>query len=216
MKNIETLGAESLAHDLLVVVFDMCSSTKLIEDLTRTGNLSVYDRFLKDFHLWISSNAKASNYVVYKFTGDGWILLFPVGTIDGKRLMNFLLKISKRYEEMRTKFIDSHLESMPETQGLTFGVEMGGLHKILFGNEVEFVGRALNVACRLQSAVKDEGHAGYRCLFSRKVYNSLLNDKALDDFNFKDVERTLRNISGGERYRCVKAELMAKVYFSSI
>jgi len=206
MKNIELIDADSLTHDLLVVAFDMCSSSKLIEDLTRTGNLSAYDRLLKNLHLWVSTNAKSSNFVVYKFTGDGWILLFPVGAIDGDGLMNFLIKLSQQHNVLRSKLVDSHLESIPESTGLTFGIEMGPLHKILLGNEVEFVGRALNVACRLQSAVKDKGDdADYRCLFSRKVYNSML--KSVDNFKFFDVERSLRNISGGERYRCVKANL---------
>ena len=87
---------------------------------------------------------------------------------------------------------------------------MGQLRKVILGKEVEFVGRALNVACRLQSAVKDKGSApDYRCLFSRKVFNSYLRD--IDSFKFYDVDRTLRNISGGERYRCVKANLTKHV-----
>lgn len=210
MKNIELPVPESLAHDLLVVAFDMCSSSKLIEDLSRTGNLSAYDKLLKNLHLWVWSNAKSSNYHVYKFTGDGWILLFPVERIDGNDLINFLVKLSKKHDGLRSKLIDNHLESMPEATGLTFGVEMGPLHKILLGNEAEFVGRALNVACRLQSAVKDKGsEPDYRVLFSRKVYNSLLKD--ITEFKFFDVDRTLRNISGGERYRCVKANLSGRV-----
>lgn len=206
MKNVELIEPKSLTHDLVVVAFDMCSSSKLIEDLTRTGNLSAYDKLLKSLHLWIWSNATSTNYVVYKFTGDGWILLFPVDGIDGTGLMNFLEKLSQRHNSLRRKFVDDHLESMPEATGLTFGVDMGPLHKILLGKDVEFVGRAINVACRLQSVVKDKGpEPDYRILFSRTVFNSLL--KEVTNYKFFEVERSLRNISGGERYRCMKANL---------
>jgi hypothetical protein len=205
MKNVELL-ADGITHDLLVVAFDMCSSSKLIEDLSRTKSLAAYDRLLKNLHLWLWSNADKWSYIVYKFTGDGWILLFPLSMIDGDSLMQFLVSLSKRHSSLRAKYVDSHLESIPESIGLTFGIEMGTLRKIVFGSEIEFAGRALNVACRLQAAVKDRGaEPDYRCLFSRKVFNTYL--KEIDDFKFFDVERSLRNISGGEGYRCMKANL---------
>jgi hypothetical protein len=205
MKNIELLD-EGITHDLLVVAFDMCSSSKLIEDLSRTNSLIAYDRLLKNLHLWLWSNAKKWKFIVYKFTGDGWILLFPVSMIDGDNLMSFLVNLSKKHNAFRENLVDSHLESIPPSLGLTFGIEMGTLRKFVLGKEVEFAGRALNVACRLQAAVKDKGsEPDYRCLFSRKVFNTYL--KNVENFQFFDVERSLRNISDGERYRCVKANL---------
>ncbi len=206
MKNIELLDTEHDTHELVVVAFDLCSSSKLIEDLTRTKTLVAYDRMLTSIHQWLCSNAMQSNYVAYKFTGDGWILLFPVSKMDGPSLMRFLVALSKQHSALHKKFVDSHLESIPSSIGLTFGVEMGTLRKVRFGNEIEFVGRALNVACRLQAAVQNKGpELDYRCLFSRKVFNTYL--EKLKEFQFFDVERTLRNISGGERYRCVKTDL---------
>ena len=99
---------------------------------------------------------------------------------------------------------------MPKATGLTFGVEMGSLRKVVLGQDVEFVGRALNVACRLQAVVKDKGpDPDYRCLFSRKVFNTYLCH--VEGFKYFDVERSLRNISGGERYRCVKVNLAKHV-----
>jgi hypothetical protein len=53
MKNTE-LPKEGDTHDLVVVAFDMCSSSKLIEDLPRTGSLAAYDRFLKSLYYWLS------------------------------------------------------------------------------------------------------------------------------------------------------------------
>lgn len=143
-------------------------------------------------------------------TSDGWIVLFPALKTDGESLMRFLVKLSRQHNSLWRKLIEDHLESIPESMGLTFGIEKGELRKVVLGNEIEFVGRALNVACRLQSAVKDKGPApDYRCLFSRKVYNTYLRD--MNEFKFHDVTRTLRNISGGEHYRCVKVNFTKQV-----
>lgn len=210
MKNQEMLDASSVTHDLVTVAFDMCSSSKIIEDLSRTQGLVQYDRLMKNLHLWLWSNAKAFNFILYKFTGDGWIVLFPALKTDGESLMRFLVKLSRQHNSLWRKLIEDHLESIPESMGLTFGIERGELRKVVLGNEIEFVGRALNVACRLQSAVKDKGPApDYRCLFSRKVYNTYLRD--MNEFKFHDVTRTLRNISGGEHYRCVKVNFTKQV-----
>lgn len=76
---------------------------------------------------------------------------------------------------------------------------------IAYGSEVEFVGRPINVACRLQNAVKDKKPGpDYRCLMSRKVYNSLMTQ--VDGFTFGEANRELRNISGGENYKCYKVD----------
>lgn len=210
MRNLALLDASATTHDFVIVTFDMCSSSNVIEDLSRTQNLTAFDRLLKNLYLWLVSNAESSKYIVYKFTGDGWIVLFPASEIDGTGLMRFLVRLSRQHNSLREKFIEKHLESMPSSIGLTFGVERGTLRKVIIGKEVEFVGRALNVACRLQEAVKDKGpKPDYRCLFSRKVFNSYLCE--VEGFKFFDVERSLRNISGGERYRCVKVNLVKHV-----
>lgn len=66
MKNQEMLDASSVTHDLVTVAFDMCSSSKIIEDLSRTQGLVQYDRLMKNLHLWLWSNAKAFNFILYK------------------------------------------------------------------------------------------------------------------------------------------------------
>ncbi len=206
MKNIEVIDGNTVLHDFVVVAFDMCSSSSLIEDLSRTGSLRAYELLLKNLHLWLWSNAKKFNFIFYKFTGDGWILLFPASRITGKDLMQFLVKLSHKHSLLRQKLVDGHLESIPKANGLTFGVEMGTVRKIIFGTDIEFVGRPLNVACRLQTAVKEKGPApDYQCLFSRKVFNTYLKD--VQGYKYLDVDRSLRNITGGERYRCVKVNL---------
>jgi hypothetical protein len=64
----------------LIVVFDMRSSSNMIEDLTLTGNI----RRLRDLVIllkkWLRSRSETIGFTLYKFTGDGWMLLFPVST----------------------------------------------------------------------------------------------------------------------------------------
>ena len=92
------------------------------------------------------------NYEIYQFTGDGWILLFHNPKIDGEALMNFLVEISRAHNKFRKKLIDIHLHALPESTGLTFGLDMGSLQKFILGGETRYVGHALNVACKLQDA----------------------------------------------------------------
>ena len=205
MKNISVLDEEKIIHELVVVAFDMCSSSRILEDLTRTGSLGQYDRMLKNLRLWLAANAQSSGFVLYKFTGDGWILLFPADSVTGRGLMSFLLRLCKKHEHFRRQFVDKHLESMPKSVGLTLGIDAGLVRKVILGSEVEFVGRAINVACRLQTAVKDKKPGpDYRCLMSRKVFNRYMTE--VEDFLFVAVDRELRNISGGEKYQCYKID----------
>ncbi len=205
MRGAELLDDDAIVHDLVVVAFDMCSSSRMLEDLTRTGSLKQYDRMLKNLRLWLAANALSSKFALYKFTGDGWILLFPAPTVTGEGLMSFLLRLSKKHQSFREHFVDGHLESRPDSVGLTFGLDMGPVRKLILGNEVEFVGRPINVACRLQSAVKDKKPGpDYRCLMSRKIYNTYMTE--VEGFHFGSATRGLRNISGGESYQCYKVD----------
>lgn len=205
MRNIAILDEDTIVYELVVVASDMCSSSRILEDLTRTGSLKQYDRMLKNLQLWLAANAESSGFVLYKFTGDGWILLFPADAVTGKGLMSFLLRFCKKHKHLRQQFVDEHLESSPESVGLTLGIDAGPVRKLILGNEVEFVGRPINVACRLQTAVKDKKPGpDYRCLMSRKVYNTYMTD--VEDFYFGAADRVLRNITGGEKYQCYKVD----------
>lgn len=206
---MDKLGERGMTKELLVLAIDMCSSSKLIDDLAANNNLLAFDKLLQNLYTWIKSNTKKYNYEIYQFTGDGWILLFPTEKLDGFTLMNFLVKVSQMHNKLRAMLIDIHLKSMPESTGLTFGVEKGELHKFLLGGEIRYVGHALNVACKLQDAVKQKGpesSINYRGLISRGVFNSILKTTAdIKEFKFFDVTRSLRNIN--PKYRCLRVNL---------
>ncbi len=104
------------------------------------------------------------------------------------------------------QYVARNLEQEPPVTGLTFGVERGSLLRFVMMGRFEYVGRALNVACRLQSAIKDKDERpNYKVLFSRSAFNHL--DIPKDKYRIKEVSRHLRNIRGGGRYQCIKLSL---------
>ncbi len=98
------------------------------------------------------------------------------------------------------------LETTPEIMGITFGIDRGPLIKIVMMGKREYIGRPLNIACRLQNAIKDDGfYPEYKVLVSKHVFKKSL--KGLDEYDPKHVKRNLRNIRNGNEYQCIKLYL---------
>src|SRR5262249_38061518 len=144
-------------------------------------------------------------FIAYKFVGDGWILLFPMGT-SGEKLVSFLEELCGLVDSHLKRKIIPRLEQPPKVQGLTFGIDSGSLVRLTMMDKTEYIGRPINVASRLQSAIKEKDKApAYKALFSNPVFHTLrLNELKRKS---KDVTRTLRNIRNGDDYRCVKMNL---------
>jgi class 3 adenylate cyclase len=158
---------------------------------------------IKEF---LHAKAAAVGYRLYNFTGDGWILLFP-GKVNGQRLIIFLEELCKRYADLYAKNIKPVLETNPEVIGVTFGMDRGQLIKIHMNGRDEFVGRPINVACRLQSAIKDKDkNPGNKILISKHLFESIKTD--LKTNRFGEVKRKLRNIAGGRDISCMKADIL--------
>ena len=66
----------------------------------------------------------------------------------------------------------------------------------IYGQQ-EYIGRALNVACRLQAAIKDaDDSPAYKALVSNAAFNKYFTTARKLVKAWK-VKRTLRNIRGG-------------------
>ncbi len=196
---------EIAVEQKIIVVFDICSSSNIIEDLTLTDNLERFREVLIILKQYLHKKSAEIGFDVYKFTGDGWILLFPPG-VDGETLMRFLTTLSRIYRDRYRRRILPVLESKPEIAGLSFGIDQGKLMRIVLMNRVEYVGRALNIACRLQGAIKDkDDRPMYKVLASNPVFRKVLG--SMKQYKPVEVTRSLRNIKGGARYQCVKLEL---------
>jgi hypothetical protein len=66
-----------LDGEALVVAFDMCSSSSIMEQLLLAGDMSCLTGLLTAIKQRLAVEQKTVPFDPYKFTGDGWIL-FPI------------------------------------------------------------------------------------------------------------------------------------------
>jgi hypothetical protein len=142
------------------------------------------------------------NFTIYKFTGDGWILLFDPDT-SGDKLVTFLRDLCKQYKMRYKRYVEDILETPPLSSGLTFGIDRGSLVKFVMNEQTEFVGRAINVACRLQGSIKDKDKSPqYKAIITKPLYYEKM--RFLKNVKKLNVKRKLRNLAGGNEVNCVK------------
>ncbi|HXX46337.1 MAG TPA: hypothetical protein VEJ38_16560 [Candidatus Acidoferrales bacterium] len=177
----------------LVVVFDICSSTTILEDLKRTDNLGAWRKLLITLKDHVLETGTPLGMDLYKFIGDGWVLLFP-NSVPKMGLCTFLGDLSKKFEVQFEASIKPLLSQEPSPVGLMFGIDAGELIRMVLGNQVEFVGRAINVASRLQSYTKElPGGPSYKVIFSKNSFNSPAPPPA--GLTVDSIKVSLRNIS---------------------
>lgn len=189
----------------VVVVFDICSSSDILEGLKLNDNLGVYTDFLIGLKQFLEESSTKFSFEIYKFVGDGWILLF--NTVDGNNILNLLAKLSDYVDEKLKLKVLPLLDCPPDVIGLTCGIEAGVLRRIVMMGKPEYIGRPINVACRLQSSVKEEQQPQYKVLVSRAAYKNLLSSLDLFGWSPKEVSRNLRNIHGGKSFKCIRLNI---------
>jgi hypothetical protein len=189
----------------VVVAFDMCSSSQVMEQLSESGDIQRFKSLLNTIKRYLIREQGRMDFELYKFTGDGWILLFP-RTCTGDALSVFLHNLCNFFSGEFSRCIVPYLTRTPTVTGLTFGIDKGPLEKLTMAGRPEFIGRAINVACRLQGAVRESGGStAYMALVSNLVFTEYFSEGKLH--NSFHVERSLRNIDQGRPYRCHKVEL---------
>jgi len=185
----EELGRER--H--LVVVFDICSSTTILEDLKRTDNLAAWSSLLLEMKDFLQGEGSRLAMCLYKFIGDGWVLLFPDG-VPKKDLCGLLCRCSEWYQNQFDRSIKPLLLQEPTPIGLMFGIDSGELIRLELDDQIEYLGRAINVSARLQAQTKDlRGGPSYKALFSRNSFNS--PGPPPKDIPVEAARVSLRNIS---------------------
>jgi len=190
-----------------VVFFDICSSTVILEDLLRTANAKRWRNLLIYLKRFLVSERDRKHFEVYKFLGDGWILIFDDGSFEGAEVLDLLQKLSAEYERLFEENISPVLTGNTHIVGLTFGIDEGELISILLDEKTEHIGRALNVAARLQGAVKQQDAAPQnKLLVSRNAYDRLALSGS-EKYKAEEVTCALGNVSGGTAYRAMKISL---------
>jgi len=74
--------------------------------------------------------------------------------------------------------------------------------------EVEYIGRPLNLAARLQGAIggKDDDAPQNKVLMAKGIYDDLKANIS-DSYRISKVKRTLKNVAGGESLEYIKLSL---------
>ena len=147
-------------------------------------------------------------YELYKFLGDGWILLFEP-RFEGLEIFKFLENLSDNFLSLYRRRIKNVLTTRISVVGLTFGMDIGSCYRFMMNLRPEYTGRSLNVAARLQDAIGQRGkNPENKVLISNNLYATFKDKiKIRDKYNVMEVSRELKNILGGERYWCKKAAL---------
>ena len=110
---------------------------------------------------------------------------------NGKRLLDFLVDLSKKFEMEFKDSIYPYFEKPLDIDGLTFGMDSGRLVFIEMMDRQEYVGRAINVAARLQGTIEDTDiSAGYRVMISNMLFQRMKDE--LNHFHPEPVKRRLK------------------------
>jgi uncharacterized protein YodC (DUF2158 family) len=199
---IDSKRRAELSEAKLVIAFDMCSSSNVLEDLKLSGNVQMLLELFDCIGRFLGEQATLLNFQPHKFVGDGWILFFPLGS-SGERVLGFLNLLCKKFDEEYQKIVEPLLDQPISISGLTFGMDVGELLAVSILNADEYVGRPINIACRLQSSIKDkDASPKFKALVSRQCYNRYFKNCA-DRCSPSETTRNLRNIRGGEDFGCV-------------
>ena len=60
----------------IVVSIDVCSSSDILEDLLKTNRIKAWRDLLIWLKEYLEEKSRGLGFELYKFTGDGWLLLF--------------------------------------------------------------------------------------------------------------------------------------------
>jgi class 3 adenylate cyclase len=196
------------AKDVIVVVFDMCSSTRVIEALTLLQRVDLFKDFLSEFKHRLAGVQHKMPFLIYKFVGDGWVLLYPPEA-DGALVLDQLSDLCRVFRERFQDVVLDHLDSGNiEPIGLTFGIDVGKLlHTVMFGRD-EYIGRPINIASRLQSATKTlQKGPSNMALVSNTFYKRYLSHVA-HGYPSETHTCSLPNVQSGGLFFCRTIDLM--------
>ena len=185
-----------------VIVFDLCSSSILLEKLQEQNKLNIWRKFWKDIFKYLNKiSSGGAKCIVYKFVGDGFILLYKPRYKNN--LLSFCDNIKIYINEKVNNIIKNNFTDYVERIGITIGIDKGTVIRMrLYGN-VEYMGKAINVAARLQSLLKLPEHSN-KILVSQQVQTEI--SEQLTDRTYKSIEATLHNLHGDKSITCYEIE----------
>ncbi len=200
LDNVET----TVSTEKFIVVFDICSSSQIIEDLQNHANMKEWDKFLFEITLSIDSyiNKNGIKAFIYKFLGDGYILIIDKACFD--KVLAICFKIYQIILDRLKKLIEVFSNIEPVRIGITIGIDFGRIHKIKIQEQDEYVGKSINTASRLQTSLKDKEHEN-KLLISKIVKKAICGPYKSD--LYKETTRQMRNLYGENRFYCYEIDL---------
>lgn len=184
----------------VVVTLDICSSTAIIEDLLKSERIRLWRNLIISMKEHLCSLAEEHNAELHKFIGDGWILLFR-RPYSGRVILGVLTSAAAFYNQFYINEIFPILETLPKLSGLTFGIAEGKLINLEMQEKPEYVGRAINIACRLQGSISEyDINSGYRVLMAHSAFHQLKD--GLQGFHHNPTEKPLKNVGDGKNLSC--------------
>lgn len=190
----------------IVVIFDICSSTVIVEELLKIEKLKLWRDILIVIKKYLVAAKERNDFIIYKFLGDGWILLFPEN-FKLERLFKILKGLCELYEKRFQSAIETVIPINIPINGITFGLDKGTLINVVMNEQSEYIGRAINVASRLQNAIKDNDSSPQWKIMMSKTVHSELPDELKNKNNIKKAKRVLRNVTGGIEIEVKKMQL---------
>jgi class 3 adenylate cyclase len=193
-------AAETIRVEKTVLCFDICSSTRILENLLETGNEARWKNLILALKDFLQEEQRVIDFEIYKFLGDGWVLLFDPH-VHALLLKPFLTRLCDKFDELFAPRIGPRIDRTGIQSGISMGLDFGTLIRIKMNDRIEYLGRPLNVANRLQDTLKqDDGEqAPGQLMVSQGAYHEL-RFFAVKGPRDRLVSRRLRNIYGDTKH----------------
>ena len=187
--------------------FDICSSTCIIEQLKATDSTGKWLDLIGQLDDYLHVHSKSVKFKIYKFLGDGWILLFEVNS-SGRIVELFMNNLNQHFIKLLKNLVYPRLSDDKFHFGLMFGLDIGELFSVKLNGRKEYIGRPLNVAARLQSAIRDKDTFPGKAMLSPVLFSVWYTEKGITPL-YKSIRarRYLKNILSGENHVCRKITL---------
>jgi class 3 adenylate cyclase len=183
-----------------IVVYDICSSTQILDNLLANEIIDKYDILITDISKSFTSLFSKLNPIFYKFLGDGSIFFFKEET-DVDSIINLLCDFIEESDFIINNFVKRYIDIDLKRVGITIGVAFVNIYLAKIKNE--YFGRAINMACRLQNSLNKPEHVN-KILVQKEVFKSI-NDKELRRW-FNIRRRTFSNLNADQLTQCYEMD----------
>lgn len=199
-------------EEYVVIVFDVCSSSSIVDMFTHSNNAERLVHFygcIKRW-LWDQSDSSGGKIIPYKFIGDGWIVLMRA-SVTGEVLCTFVRRLCEAVNLELENHVDPFLDLELPLRGVTIGVDVGPLLGFNMFSAPEYIGRSINLACRLQGATNriqlpTGGNAAYKAFVSARAFEEYFRGPAAY-LAIREVV-PLRNVSHGQPVKAWLVDLL--------